>query len=204
MGGASGAANVNNASDADVDVDDDAGGGSPGTGTGTGTGGDGDGGDGGSGGGEAASPDPQPELRPEAGAEPAAGAGDEPEPGPGAEPGTSLLARPWVLLPFYVLVAAVLTWPLVAHLTDALSLGTEPTSTVPLFNLWTLEWNRAQIADLYANYWDAPLFHPTSGAFALSEPQPLTGLAYAPVAWLGGNPVLAYNLVSLAILALNG
>jgi hypothetical protein len=141
----------------------------------------------------------------------AAGDGAEARTGPHAEAGSehrpervSLLARAWVLVPLYGLVALALTWPLVAHLTDSLSHGTEPAVTVPMFNLWTLEWNRLQIGELYTDYWDAPIFHPTPGAFALSEPQPLTGLAYAPIAWLSGNPVLGYNLVSLLILALNG
>ena len=96
------------------------------------------------------------------------------------------------------------TWPLVAHLGSAMTYGGELTRTVPLFNLWTLEWNQLQIGDLYSGYWNAPIFHPTAGTFALSEPQPLTGLAFAPVSWLSGNPVLGYNLVALAILALNG
>lgn len=112
--------------------------------------------------------------------------------------------RARVQVPFHALVAVVLTWPLVDHLTDALPLGTESTATVPLFNLWTLRWDQAQLGDGFRHYWDAPIFHPTPGAFALSEPQPLTGLVFAPLSWLTHNPVLAYNLVLLLILTLNG
>jgi hypothetical protein len=135
----------------------------------------------------------------------------EPEPAePASEaaaakvPKPALLERAWVLLALYAGLAVVLTWPLVAHITDSLTYGTEPVSTVPLFNLWTLEWNQLQVGDLYGSYWDAPLFHPTSGAFALSEPQPVTGLVFTPIAWLSGNTVLGYNLVALLILAVNG
>ncbi len=108
-------------------------------------------------------------------------------------------------MPLYAALAAVLTWPLVAHLTTSLPYGTEPVATVPLFNLWTLRWNQIEVGHLFRHYWDAPLFHPAAGAFALSEPQPLTGVAaFTPLAAIGGNPVLAYNLVLLGALVLNG
>jgi hypothetical protein len=112
--------------------------------------------------------------------------------------------RARLLVPLYLLATAVVTWPLAWHLPSRLAYGAEPTETVPLFNLWTLRWNQARIADLYRGYWDAPIFFPAEGTFALSEPQPLTGLAFAPVAWATGNPVLAFNVVALAFLVLNG
>jgi len=109
-----------------------------------------------------------------------------------------------VLVAFYLLVAIALTWPLALHVGDSVTYGGELSTTVPLFNLWTMEWNQLQLGELYADYWDAPIFHPTAGAFALSEPQPLTGLAFAAISWVSGNPVLGYNVVLLLILALNG
>src|SRR5919109_2138541 len=112
--------------------------------------------------------------------------------------------RDRALVVVHAVVSAVLTWPLVAHLTDRLPYGTEDNPTVQLFNLWTLRWNQDRIGHLFAHYWDAPIFHPTGGAFALSEPQPLTGLVFAPISWLSGNPVLATNVVFLAILTANG
>jgi hypothetical protein len=90
------------------------------------------------------------------------------------------------------------------HNGSSLNYGAEPVATVPLFNLWTLRWNEIAIGEGFRGYWDAPLFHPTDGAFALSEPQPLTGLVFAPLAFLSRNPVLAFNLVLLAALTLNG
>jgi hypothetical protein len=101
-------------------------------------------------------------------------------------------------------LAVVLTWPLAAHLTTSLPYGTETAPTVGLFNLWTLRWNQDRAGHLFAQYWDAPIFHPTPGAFALSEPQPLTGLVFTPLSWLSGNPVLAANLLLLLVLAANG
>ena len=51
------------------------------------------------------------------------------------------------LIPGYLVLALVLTWPLAAHLGSALPLGTEPVETVPLFNLWTLRWDQLQLGD---------------------------------------------------------
>jgi len=117
---------------------------------------------------------------------------------------TSAAVRARVLVPLYVALAAVVTWPMPLHMGASLNYGAEPVATVPLFNLWTLRWNEIAIGDLFRGYWDAPLFHPTTGTFALSEPQPLTGLVFAPLAFLSSNPVLAFNLVLLAALTLNG
>lgn len=85
-----------------------------------------------------------------------------------------------------------------------LPLGTESVATVPLFNLWTLRWNASQLLVGYHDYWNAPIFYPEQGTFALSEPQPLTGLLFAPFYWLSGNNALAYNIVLLLILTGNG
>jgi hypothetical protein len=104
----------------------------------------------------------------------------------------------------YLLTACALTWPLAANLTTSLPLGTEPSVTVPLFNLWTLRWNAEQLLAGYRNYWNAPIFHPTPGAFALSDPQPLTGALFALPYILSNNQALAYNLTLLLALTLNG
>jgi hypothetical protein len=112
--------------------------------------------------------------------------------------------RARALVPAYAALAGLVTWPLVAHLPTKLAYGTEEVGTVPLFNLWTLRWNQSEVGRLWRGYWDAPLFHPATGGFALSEPQPLTGLVFAPLAAVTGNPVLAFNLVLLAAFTLNG
>jgi len=112
--------------------------------------------------------------------------------------------RARALVPTYAALAGLVTWPLVAHLPTKLAYGTEEVGTVPLFNLWTLRWNQLEVARLWRGYWDAPLFHPATGGFALSEPQPLTGLVFAPLAAVTGNAVLAFNLVLLAAFTLNG
>jgi len=109
-----------------------------------------------------------------------------------------------ILTAGYLVIALLLTYPLIFHVTTHLPLGTEPAATVPLFNLWTLLWNTDRLAALYQGYWHAPIFFPTPGTFALSEPQPLTGLLFTPVYRATTNAVFAYNFVFLLNLTLNG
>jgi len=104
----------------------------------------------------------------------------------------------------YLSAAIALSWPLVWSVFTHLPRGHEASGTVQLFNLWTMQWNADRIAHGWAGYWDAPIFYGVPNTFALSEPQPLTGLVFAPLAWLTGNPVLAYNIVVLLALVLNG
>ncbi len=105
-------------------------------------------------------------------------------------------------LALLLLYPLALTWPLALHAGHAVPQGSEPSATVPLFNLWTLGWNVRQLAQGYPAYWDAPIFWPAPGAFAYSDPQPLGGLLAASV-W-ARSPALAYNLVLWLYLALNG
>jgi hypothetical protein len=84
----------------------------------------------------------------------------------------------------------------------AISQGTEEVSTVPEFNLWTIEWNVSRLEQGGRDYWQAPIFYPQPGTFAFSEPQPHTMLL-APLLWCGGSP-LAYNVIWLLYLAANG
>ncbi|HLF90654.1 MAG TPA: hypothetical protein VI451_17035, partial [Anaerolineales bacterium] len=97
-----------------------------------------------------------------------------------------------------------MTWPLALHLPTHLPIGTEPAATLPLLNLWTLIWNAQRLVHGYAGYWDAPIFYPETDTFALSDPQPLTALLFAPLYFISENPVLVYNVVLLIFLVLNG
>ncbi len=104
---------------------------------------------------------------------------------------------------FFLLLAIASTWPLARHGLDHLPLGTEPAATVPLFNVWTVWWNSDRAAAGYQGYWDAPIFYPTDGSFAYSEPQPLS-VAAAPIIWLTGNRIAAYNFLVIIFIWLNG
>ena len=107
------------------------------------------------------------------------------------------------LLPFvFPAFAILLTWPLTRQLTTHVPLGSEPAETVPFLNVWTIGWNGISLTDGFSDYWDAPIFYPTRGAFAFSDPQPLTALPGA-LLW-SSSPALAYNAVVLVYLTLNG
>ncbi len=113
--------------------------------------------------------------------------------------------RKWAAaeLAVYLILAVVSTWPLARFVASALPLGTESAATVPLLNVWTVWWNADRAGHLYRGYWDAPIFAPTPGTFAFSEPMPTTAVV-APLVWLGGHHTLAYNVFLLAALASNG
>jgi hypothetical protein len=103
----------------------------------------------------------------------------------------------------YVALSLWSTWPLARQATTSLPLSTTTTPTVPLFNVWTVWWNSDRALHGFRGYWDAPIFHPVSTAFAFSEPQPTT-LIVAPVIWLSGSRALAYNIYVWLSLVLNG
>src|SRR5262245_31134673 len=85
-----------------------------------------------------------------------------------------------------------------------LPIGNEPTATVARFNLWTLEWNAQGIGPFRGGYWDAPIFSPARGAFAFSDPQPLTGAVFHVLTGIGIGATVAFGLIVLAALTLNG
>ena len=85
-----------------------------------------------------------------------------------------------------------------------LPIGSEPVATVARFNLWTLEWNARGLGPFRGGYWNAPIFSPTRGAFAFSDPQPLTGAVFHVLTLLGIGATVAYALILLGALTLNG
>lgn len=115
-----------------------------------------------------------------------------------------LASSPSSLFLFFTLWALILTYPLPLHLSSHIPRGSEEAATVPLFNLWTLQWNIDQQIQGYSHYWNAPIFAPDKGTFAFSEPQPLSALLAAPL-WLAfRSPALGYNFLVILFLTLNG
>ncbi len=111
--------------------------------------------------------------------------------------------REWCWWGLYLAIALFASWPLALQPGSAISLGFEAESTVPLLNVWTMWWNSDRLAAGFAGYWNAPIFHPTEGTFAFSEAQPLM-VVVAPIIWLTGNKIFAYNVYFWLILSLNG
>jgi len=108
-----------------------------------------------------------------------------------------------VVVVLFCLLSVAATWPLAVHLRTAVPLGSETVATVPLFNSWAIWWNADRVRVGFRDYWDAPIFHPTRGMFALSEPLPLTAAA-SPLTWFAGSPALTMNVLVLAALMVNG
>jgi hypothetical protein len=96
----------------------------------------------------------------------------------------------WVVLLLYLAFALWATWPLAARLGDALpsDLGD------PLLAAWIIGWDADRARHLFQGLWDAPIFFPYQRTLAFSEH--LLGIAVpvAPLVWLAGTPVAAYNL----------
>lgn len=84
-----------------------------------------------------------------------------------------------------------------------LPVRTHASATVPCLNAWTIWWNADRLLHGLADYWNAPIFYPEKGAFAFSEPQPLT-ILLAPLVWAYGTPLAAYHVYVVASLVLNG
>jgi hypothetical protein len=116
----------------------------------------------------------------------------------------SRIARAVAIVVLHASLAVGLTWPLVRDLDGGVPLGTETVATVPLASLWSLWWNADRLTHGYSGYWDAPIFHPTAGAFAFSEAHPLSGLVAAALAPLTDSLPAAYNVILLLALTLNG
>lgn len=116
---------------------------------------------------------------------------------------TLRLLEPWLSLCFYLVLAVGVTWPLASSATTHVVIGTEPASTVPLFNVWTIWWNADRLLNGFDDYWNAPIFFPEPNTFAFSEPQPAT-LIVAPLIWATESRPLATNVYLWVALALNG
>ena len=109
----------------------------------------------------------------------------------------------FVLL-LYAGLAVASTWPLARDPGGLVPRGTLESTTIPLVSAWALWWTADRLPAGFANYWDAPILHPARDSFALSEPMPLVGVLAAPLVWTGASPVLAYAVMLLLALALNG
>ena len=96
----------------------------------------------------------------------------------------------WAVLLFFLGAALFATWPLAAHLGEALpsDLGD------PLLVAWIIGWDAERARHLFQGLWDAPIFFPYLRTLAFSEH--LLGIAVpvAPLVWLTGNPIVAHNV----------
>ena len=100
----------------------------------------------------------------------------------------------------FAALSVVHTWPLA---TDPATWSLNDNGDAQL-NEWILAWIVHQLPRDPANLFNANIFHPARGSLAFSEPLIVPAILGAPVFWLGGSPVLAYNLLVLLGFTLTG
>lgn len=108
-------------------------------------------------------------------------------------------ARPAAFFLGYCALAVAWTWPLASRLNWRIP--HDPGD--PVLVTWMLWWNM-QAVPLTAAWWNAPIFFPLDGAFALSEHVLGISLFASPIQLAGGSPLLAYNVALLLTFALSG
>jgi hypothetical protein len=96
-------------------------------------------------------------------------------------------------------LAVLHTWPL-ATAPGALS---RHDNADAMLNEWIVAWVTHQAPRDPLHLFDANIFHPEPRALAFSEHMTVQGLMGAPAAWLGAPPLLVYNLLVVAGLALS-
>jgi len=99
----------------------------------------------------------------------------------------------WAPAAVYLVLALAWTWPLALHLTTRFA--HDPGD--PLLVTYLLWWD-ARVVPLSPAMWNAPFFWPMRDALALTEHGVGMGVLTSPIIWLGGSPLLAYNLLLIA------
>ena len=97
-----------------------------------------------------------------------------------------------------LLLAVLHTWPLATN-PAALSLNHNADAQL---NAWIMAWVAHQLPVSPAQLFQGNIFFPARDTLAFSEPLLVPALAGAPLAWLGGSPVLVHNLMVLLGLTL--
>jgi hypothetical protein len=103
--------------------------------------------------------------------------------------------RGWILPAILCGALAIIhTWPLA---TSPAVLSRNDNGDAQL-NEWILAWIAHTLPRAPLHLFQANIFYPAKDALAFSEPLSVPALLGAPVAWLGGSPVLVFNLMVLA------
>ena len=97
-----------------------------------------------------------------------------------------------------VLLAIVHTWPLA---TSPAALSGNGNADAQL-NEWILAWVAHVLPRTPSQLFQTNIFYPAKDTLAFSEPLIVPALLGAPIAWLGGSPVLVFNLMVIAGFAL--
>ncbi len=98
-----------------------------------------------------------------------------------------------------VLLAVLHTWPLAT----APGVLSRHDNADAMLNEWIVAWVAHQAPRAPLHLFDANIFHPEARALAFSEHMTVQGLMGAPVFWFGASPLLVYNVLVIAGLALS-
>ena len=99
----------------------------------------------------------------------------------------------------YLAITVLMAWPLVRDIDQRVSNDVGD----PVLNTWILWWNTTGIP-FTERWWNPPVFHPASDVLAYSEHLLGISLWSAPVYWLTGSPIIAYNVAFLLTFPLSG
>jgi hypothetical protein len=99
----------------------------------------------------------------------------------------------------FIGLTVFLTWPQVLHLSNRTA-----DSEDPLLSIWRLRWVAHQLPRAPLALFDGNVFYPERRTLSFSDAVILPAVAAAPLAWLGLNRVLVYNLVLLSGFVLSG
>jgi hypothetical protein len=115
-------------------------------------------------------------------------------------PHARTVAARLLALAVFALLAVVHTWPLA---TDPAHLSRNDNGDT-LLNTWAIAWVAHQLPRDPLHLFDANIFYPEPLTLGYSEAMIVQGVLAMPVLALGGSPVLAFNLLLMAGLALTG
>lgn len=110
------------------------------------------------------------------------------------------LGFPIASLAVFVLLAIAHTWPLAT----APGRWSRNDTADTVHHEWILAWDAHQLASDPRHLFDANIFYPEQDTLAYSDHLIVQGVLGAPLFWLGASPVLVYNLLLIAGLALTG
>ncbi len=105
----------------------------------------------------------------------------------------------WLVLLLFLVTSLAFTWPLATNLGGALFDRSDATDTT-----WRMGSIARQLLNDPLHLYASNTFYPLKQNLQLDELVVGDGLLFAPVVWLSGNPVLAYNLLILSNFALSG
>lgn len=103
-------------------------------------------------------------------------------------------------LALFVVLAVLHTWPLASAPGHLSRLDNNDTA----FNTWIIAWVAHQVPRDPLHLFQAPIFYPERDTLAYSEHMLVPSMMGAPLLWAGASPVLVYNLLVMAGLALSG